>query len=164
MSSQLATLLNSVNEALEGVSVAGVAKIAGICIAVAFLWPIVQEKRKIYDISMINHLEESCKFETLRAQAGAEQMGSSADNTINSQEVMHYQVVPSWRGVFGSNTLHIKLTKEDKTSVIIPVYNSGDIQRSRLFFIERNGVREGGTEDREMWTWCKDHHFGQQGN
>jgi len=48
-------------------------------------------------------------------------------------------------------------------SIIIPVYNQGDIRGSRVFCIESAGVREFGAKESDIWTWSS-HTFAQQGN
>lgn len=157
-------LLNNVTEYIQAMNFEGFVKISVVCITLAFLWPIIQSYSKVYDITLINRMTERCNFATLRAQTGAKHIKGSDDNVLDQNETHHYQVVPSWRGVYGSDTLHIKIERNDKTSVIIPVYNSGDIQKSRVFFIEAAGVRESGTAENDIWSWCEKHQFGQQGN
>ena len=139
-------------------------KIAIGAFILAVVWPIIQTRFKVYDITLINRMAEPCSFATLRAQTGAKHLRGSEDHSLVPMETHHYQVVPSWRGVYGSDTLHIKVKKNDRSSVIIPVYNSGDIQRSRLLFIETAGVRESGTAESDIWSWSVQHQFGQQGN
>jgi len=160
----MASVLWNMIEVIQDLTFEGVIKTAAICIALAFLWPIIQSYSKVYDITLINRMTEPCNFATLRAQTGAKHIKGSDDHKLVPNETHHYQVVPSWRGVYGSDTLHIKVERNDKTSVIIPVYNSGDIQRSRLFFIETAGVRESGTAESDVWTWSELHQFGQQGS
>jgi hypothetical protein len=143
-------------------------KIAAVFISISFMWPVIQPFGKVYDITLINRLTDECYFTTLRAKTGDPHVKGASDDKIDSNEAFHYQIVPRWTDVltqlFGPSTLHIRVKRNDSISVIIPVYNQGDIQRSQVFFIEKAGVREFGTTEKDAWTWNKDHHFGQQGN
>jgi len=161
---KMTDLIRNAFQVIGNLNSEGAIKIVLLCVCLPFLWPIIQSYSKIYDISMINRLDDSCEFATLIAEPGSRHIRGSSDSRIASKETHHYQVVPSWRGVYGSDTLLIRIIKNSSASVIIPVYNSGDIQRSRIFFIETNGVREFGTEDFDAWTWSEKHQFGQQGN
>jgi hypothetical protein len=167
MTETLATLYK-VFDYVATKDVEGLIKIAVITIAltvlIKFLWPIIQSFGKVYDITLINRMADDCKFSTLRAQVGDIGVRGAKDNRIRSNETHHYQVVPAWKDVLRSSTLHIKIELSDSNSVIIPVYNKGDIQRSRVFFIEAAGVREVGTTEGDAWVWCREHKFGQQGN
>lgn len=160
----MADLINTAIEYIQALNFEGIIKISIICITIVFVWPISQSYNKIYDITLINRMPESCTSATLRAQPGTRHVKGSDDHEISSNMTHHYQVVPSWRGLYGSDALYIKLETNDKKSVIIPVYNSGDTQRSRVFFIEATGVRESGTTEGDGWTWSVKHVFGQQGN
>ena len=141
-------------------------KIAGVCISARLLWPIIRSYGKVYDITVINRLDESVKFVVLRAQTGDIGVKGSGETTLASKETCHYQIVPAWRGIYGSETMHIRIqmTNKEERSVIIPIYNSGDIQKSRVFFIEQNGLREINTTENDIWSWSTNHTFGQQGN
>lgn len=157
-------------EFIQTLKLEGTIKLLAVGITCAIVWPIGQRVLKVYDITIINRLSEPCKFATLRSACGSNHIKGSDDNEISSLRTMHYQVVPGWRGLVGRNTLLIRLMrtnekrKEDNKSVIIPIYNSGDIQRSRLFFIEDSGVREISTTVEDTWNWSDYHVFGQQGN
>jgi hypothetical protein len=135
-----------------------------IGIAVASLSSLIRSFFRIYDITLINRMNDACKFATLRARTGTRHIRGSDDNSIAPNETLQYQVVPSWRALIRAETLLIRIKLNKKNCVIIPVYNSGDLQRSRVFFIESTGVRELGTTENDSWTWSTDHHFGQQGN
>ena len=156
--------VNVLIEYIQTMNIEGIVKTAAVCITLGFLWPIIQSYSKVYDITLINRMTDPCTFATLRAQTGVKHIKGSDDHKLAPKETHHYQVVPSWREIYGSDTLHIKLERNDKSSVILPVYNSGDIQRSRVFFIEMTGVRESGTTESDTWSWSEKHQFGQQGN
>ena len=157
-------LINNVIEYIQEMNFERLITLAVAAVILVVLWPMIQTYGKVYDITLINRMTDQCNFATLRAQTGAKHIKGSDDTILAPKETHHYQVVPSWRGIYGSDTLHIKIERNDKSSVIIPVYNSGDIQRSRVFFIETVGVRESGTTEHDTWSWSEKHQFGQQGN
>jgi len=163
----MADFLNLFNQILEFIrtcKLEGIFKISILVLTFAFLWPIGQNYLKVYDITVINRLNESCDFAALASWSGSVGVKGSNDHPIAPSHAHHYQVVPSWTGFYGSFTEHIRLKLGSRKSVIIPVYNSGDIQGSRLFFIEESGVREQSTADVDVWDWCAGHIFGQQGH
>lgn len=133
-------------------------------IAIAFLTPLIRSVFEVYNITLINRMGDACKFATLRARTGTRHVKGSEDTSIAPNETLQYQVVPSWNALIRSETLLFRIKWEKTNSVIIPIYNSGDLRRSRVFFIESNGVRELGTSENDSWNWSTDHHFGQQGN
>jgi len=159
----MANIIDQIAHLIESLNIEGILKISVFCIIIAILWPIIQSYRYVYEITLINRLNEDCKFATLRTEPGDMHIRGSDDNTIGKMSTQHYTIVPGWKGIYGSNTLHIKVAWNNN-DVIIPVYNSGDIQRSRVFFIETTGVREINSAESDAWTWSKDHVFGQQGN
>lgn len=157
-------LFNQIVDFIKTCKLEGISKISILVLTFAFLWPIGQNYLKIYDITVINRLNESCDFSTSAAWGGSVHVKGSDDHPIAPSHAHHYQVVPSWTGLYGSFTVHIRLKLESRKSVVIPIYNSGDIQRSRLFFIEQSGVREQSTDNVDVWNWCEGHMFGQQGH
>jgi len=157
-------LFNQIVDFIKTCKLEGIFKISILVLTFAFLWPIGQNYLKIYDITVINRLNESCDFSTLASWSGSVNVEGSMEHPIAPSHAHHYQVVPSWTGLYGSFTRHIRLKLESRKSVVIPIYNSGDIQRSRLFFIEQSGVREQSTDNVDAWNWCECHMFGQQGH
>ena len=134
------------------------------------IFTLIRRSFMIYDITLINRLNTACEFATRIAGSGSENIKGSDNTELNPMWTFHYQVAPKWEALIGSSTLHIRIIRRDskdnkkKLSVILPVYNSGDIQRSRLFFIEDSGIREFSTSQTDSWDWSEDHQFGQQGN
>ena len=156
-------LLLQVKDYCQKLPLEDIFKLSLAGVTIAFLWPVVQSSRKVYDITIINRRTQKFEFATVRASPGSKHIKGSDFNSIEPGMTMHYQVVPSWTGLFRSETLHILLKLGDREEVFIPVYNSGDLCRSRLFFVEDSGVRESGTAENDIWPWSR-HLFGQQGN
>jgi hypothetical protein len=204
----MADLLINVLHFISPLEIGDIVKIAVLCFVVFLMYPISRAYFSVYDITVINRLADPYKFSTCKAETGDIGIKGGMDRKIAPGGTQHFQIVPSWRALFKSDTRHIIIKKSDAKksdakksdtkksdtkkndtdtdsecdiinllknrntekrnteSVIIPVYNSGDIRRSRVFFIEKDGVRESGTIENDTWTWTRweDHHFGQQGN
>lgn len=134
-------------------------------VALSILYALIRSSFKVYDITLINRMNSDCKFATLRAMCGSQHIKCSKETRLSSDHAFYYQVVPGWKGLIGRYTMHIRLQRYNNDKiVIIPIYNSGDIQRSRVFFIEESGVRELATAAEDVWNWSEDQVFGQQGN
>ena len=146
---------------LDKLNIEEILKILFVILLIAAAWPIVQAYLKVYDITLINQLGDSCKFSLRKAWVGATQMKACDDREIETLTTHHIQVVPSWRGMIGSYTIHLCVKIDKNRSVDIPIYNSGDIQRSRTFLIQSTGVREYSSPESDIWTWCADHNYGQ---
>ena len=146
---------------LDALSIEEILKVFFIVLCIAAIWPITQAYLKVYDITIINQLDESCQFYFRKAYCGDTQMTGCQRIIIQSLNTHHIQVVPSWRGMIGSYTVHMCVTKDERKSVDIPIFNSGDIQRSRTFLIQGTGVREYSFPVADTLVWCADHKYGQ---
>src|SRR5271165_2393162 len=160
-SMELLTIGEKVWVILDKLNIEEILEILFIILLIAAAWPIVQAYLKVYDITLINQLGDSCKFSLHKAWVGDIRMRSCEDEAIESLNTKHMQVVPSWRGMIGSYTIHLCVKMDKNHSVDIPIYNSGDLQRTRTFIIQSTGVREYSTPESDMWTWCADHSYGQ---
>ena len=110
---------------------------------IATIWPLWQSYLSVYDITLINRQNETHDHALFNAWISDPHVKGSDFTDIPPFHCVHIQVNPSWRGIIGSYTKHLSVRRVDrKSSVVIPVLNSGDIKRSRTFFIERDGVRE----------------------
>jgi len=135
--------------------------VAAVVFSVLSLWPVWLSYLKIYDITVVNRLEECCKHSLMKAWCGNECMQGCDDMNISPLHTVHIQIVPKLRGIFGSYTHHLSVKRTDGRWVVIPIYNSGDIQRSRVFVIEDAGIRETCNQPQDAWIWSANHHFGQ---
>ena len=133
-----------------------------VVFGVATIWPLWRAYLIIYDITLLNRQAETHDYALLDASIDRQSLRCSKFRNILSLHCVHIQINPSWRGVLGSYTTHISVRRADgKSSAVIPVYNSGDIKRSRTFLIEKDGVREHSTSLVEVWPWSDDHHYGK---
>ena len=131
-------------------------------VAIATIWPLWRSYLSIYDITLINQLDETYAHALLDAPIKGCHVKGSDFMDILPFHCFHIQINPSWRGVTGSTTIHLSVRRADrKSSAVIPIYNSGDIKRSRTFFIEKDGVREISSSVLDVWPWSRKHHFGQ---
>lgn len=139
-----------------------IAKLLIVVVAIGTIWPICQSCLSVYDITLINRQNQTCDYALFNAGINEHRIKGSDYMEILPFHSVHIQVNPSWRGILGSYTKHLSVRRSDrKTSAVIPIYNSGDIKRSRTFFIEYDGTREQSSTVKDTWTWSDDHHFGQ---
>jgi hypothetical protein len=135
-----------------------------ICIIVAVVillmagQPILHAYFSAYDITIVNRLNESCIHSLCRKDRGS--LKGSDDMNIPNFHTSHIVVLPGINSLAGTHSIYVKIMCEAKREVIIPLFNSGDLTGSRVFFIESEGVRQSSHASIDTWSWSAGHSFG----